>query len=460
MSMIAQNTDECKVVGTISTFMHRFQIGMLLAKCNAYKEKGISVVSIFTFMLRMVFADRSMFQQMRTGRWAESFGKNTYYRFLNSAKINWERFLTLLSKQVIETFFRPLTNDDRKDVFIIDDSLYERAGYKKTQLCARVFDHTKMRYCKGFRLLTLLWSDGNSSVPVGQRLLSSTNKDQVLGAKPVVDGRTISGKRHHQARRKGTTVMIELLKAAIKAGHHARYVLFDSWFSAPKQLKDVKDLGLNVIAMIKRNGKIHYRYNGECLDIRQIYSRNKKRRGRSKYLLSVTVDVESDGVSFPAKIVCVRNRANRKDWLAIISTDTDLSEEEVIRLYGKRWDIEVFFKVCKTYLKLTTECHSLSYDALTAHTVVVFTRYILLSVQQRGEVDDRSLGDLFLAMIDELEDISFAHSFELIMSVLLECVRELFKASDADLSRLSEALIDKLPAPMRDRLLKNSISCA
>ena len=75
--------------------------------------------------------------------------------------------------------------------------------------------------------------------------------------------------------------MIELLKAAIKAGHHARYVLFDSWFSAPKQLKDVKDLGLNVIAMIKRNGKIHYRYNGECLDIRQIYSRNKKRRGRS-----------------------------------------------------------------------------------------------------------------------------------------------------------------------------------
>ena len=38
----------------------------------------------------------------------------------------------------------------------------------------------------------------------------------------------------------------------------------------------------------------------------------------------------------PAKIVCVRNRTNRKDWLAFICTDLELSEEESIRIYGKR----------------------------------------------------------------------------------------------------------------------------
>ena len=47
---------------------------------------------------------------------------------------------------------------------------------------------------------------------------------------------------------------------------------------------------------------------------------------------------------FPAKIVCVRNKANRKDWLAFLCTDPALSEEEIIRIYGKRWQIEVFFK--------------------------------------------------------------------------------------------------------------------
>ena len=28
----------------------------------------------------------------------------------------------------------------------------------------------------------------------------------------------------------------------------------------------------------------------------------------------------------------------------ILSTDTTLDETEIIRLYGRRWDIEVFFK--------------------------------------------------------------------------------------------------------------------
>ena len=93
------------------------------------------------------------------------------------------------------------------------------------------------------------------------------------------------------------------------------------------------------------------------LDIKTIYKRSRKRPGRSKYLLSVAVDVVSfDGngrkITVPAKIVCVRNRNKKKDWLAIICTNIELSETEIIRIYGKRWDIEVFFKSCKSMLKL------------------------------------------------------------------------------------------------------------
>lgn len=85
----------------------------------------------------------------------------------------------------------------------------------------------------------------------------------------------------------------------------------------------------------------------------------------------------------PAKIVCVRNKANRKDWLAILCTNPELSEEEIIRIYGKRWQVEVFFKTCKSTLNLIGECRSLSYDALTAHAAIVFTRYMLLALEQR-----------------------------------------------------------------------------
>ena len=65
------------------------------------------------------------------------------------------------------------------------------------------------------------------------------------------------------------------------------------------------------------------------------------------------------------------------------------------------WDIEVFFKVCKSYLNLSKECNSLSYDAMTAHTVVIFTRYMMLSLESRESNDNRSLGELFLYFSDE-----------------------------------------------------------
>lgn len=46
--------------------------------------------------------------------------------------------------------------------------------------------------------------------------------------------------------------MLELIKEAVKAGYKADYVLFDSWFSSPAQLLDVKNLGFYCIAMVKK----------------------------------------------------------------------------------------------------------------------------------------------------------------------------------------------------------------
>ncbi len=78
-------------------------------------------------------------------------------------------------------------------------------------------------------------------------------------------------------------------------------------------------------------------------------------------------------------------------------TDVGLSEEEIIRIYGKRWDIEVFFKVCKSMLRPTDECRSPFYDAMTAHMAIVPTRHMTLAIEARTREDDRTLGELFSA---------------------------------------------------------------
>lgn len=40
--------------------------------------------------------------------------------------------------------------------------------------------------------------------------------------------------------------------------------------------------------------KMFFRYSGEDMSLVSVYNRNKKRRGRSRYLLSVMVDVVKD----------------------------------------------------------------------------------------------------------------------------------------------------------------------
>ena len=169
-----------------------------------------------------------------------------------------------------------------------------------------------------------------------------------------------------------------------------------------------------------------------------IYSKNRKRRGRSKYLLSINVTVGEEEI--PAKIVCVRNKSKKKDWLAILCTDTSLSEEEIIRTYGKRWDIEVFFKSCKSYLRLVKECRSTSYDALNAHTAIVFTRYMMLSVTQRRNTDDKTLCELFFCLMDELDDITLSHSMQIIINALMDSVMEYFHTQNRSWRNLLPAL--------------------
>ena len=378
-SILPQDQDGQELYNAISSFFSNIHIGRLLRKCNAQKEKGVPVIQIFKYKLCNVFSDRSMYMQQKTGSFKESFSKNTFYRFMNSVRTNWLRFTTLLSKAVIDTL-EPLTNEDRVNAFVVDDSLFERTSCKKTELGSRVFDHVSMRYTKGYRLISVVLTDGNTFVPINSALLASSKKEYILGVEKKYDGCSLAGHRRKLAQMKGTAAMLELIKTDQATGHQADYVLFDSWFPNPAQLLAVKNLGLDAIAMIKKSSRIRYEYNGKQLSIKKIYGINKKRRGRSKYLLSVDVMVGKEE-KIPARIVCVRNKKNKKDWISFICTNMELSPEEIIWIYGKRWQIEVFFKTCKSYLNLIGACNSLSYDALTAHVAIVFARYLMIALE-------------------------------------------------------------------------------
>lgn len=452
MSIIAQNNEkEVAVLDCVQRFFSSHKVGNLLKKCNGTKEKGVSAVSLLKYKLSNVFVGRSMYMQQRTGSFKEDFSKNTFYRFLNSTKTNWLRFTSMLASGIINDEIKDLTDEKRANVFIIDDTLFHRTSCKKTELGSRVFDHVEMKHRKGFRLLTLGWSDGNTFLPVNSCLLASAKESNIIGPTKSFDKRTIAGKRRNLAQMKAPDAMLHLLDSAVSNGISADYVLFDSWFSNPAQITAIKSRGMDVIAMLKKSSKINYQYEGQKLNIKQIYAKNKKRRGRSKYLLSVNVMVGKEN-PVHAKIVCVRNKANRKDWLAFVCTNPDLSEEEIIRIYGKRWQVEVFFKTCKSTLNLIGECRSLSYDALTAHVAIVFTRYMLLALEQRKNEDQRTLGELFFYLIDEMADITFSRSLGIIMTAMIASLQEILKLSDDQLEAFTADFEARLPEYLQSAL--------
>ena len=311
-SITQANQNDKQISKSIEKFFKRFHISSALKASNAYKKKGIPVIEVFQYLFLLIFSNRSMYMSLITGRNTPGFAKDTVYRFMKMLQINWMRFTTLLASRIIRDAIVPLDSEDRANVLIIDDSMFERNRSKKVELLAKAYDHANHRYRFGFRMLTLGWSDGSSFLPVNSILLSSENKKNRVNEAVKVDKRTAGYKRRLLSIQKGTQAMLELLRTAKKAAVPAKYVLFDSWFSSPSTLHAVKTIGYDVIGMVKKTPKMFFRYNGEDMSLITIYNRNK-----------------------------------RKEYLCLISTDTTLDENEIIRIYGKRWDIEVFFKVCK-----------------------------------------------------------------------------------------------------------------
>jgi len=142
----------------------------------------------------------------------------------------------------------------------------------------------------------------------------------------------------------------------------------------------------------------------------------------------------------PVKLVFVRD-SRKTDWLALLSTDVTLDDDQIVQMYGRRWDIEVFFKMVKQHLRLAKEIQSRDYDALIAHTSIVFMRYMFVVYQNRINTDHRTFGDLFYACCDELEDISFLQALHRLLMLAVSRIQKIGTFCEKTAQALFDAII-------------------
>jgi DDE superfamily endonuclease len=182
----------------ISSFIGDFQIGTLLNKSGVRKLRGVSPLMLFTVIFMLPCEGNNFYRGIVTNA-GLPFKKNAAYDLLKNPRHNWRKFMLTLAVQVSNFFFL-LTSKEREKVLIFGDSTYDRSCSKVVELLAWVFDHTSGRNLKGFKLLTLGWSDRASFLPLDFALCSYAKAEKrVQGITKDLDKRTCGYKRRLEA---------------------------------------------------------------------------------------------------------------------------------------------------------------------------------------------------------------------------------------------------------------------
>lgn len=165
-----------------------------------------------------------------------------------------------------------------------------------------------------------------------------------------------------------------------------------------------------------------YHYKGRPFNLKSLAEHFVRFDTPEDLLGSVIVRTKKHGI--PVKLVFVRNRNKRNEYIIILSTDCSLSESEIVRRYGYRWSIECCYKVCKSLLKLGKEFQPVNYDTTVSSTALVFTRFIILEWMRRKENDQKTVCELFFVCCDDIRDIELTDALERLLAIFLDGIKD------------------------------------
>ena len=88
-----------------------------------------------------------------------------------------------------------------------------------------------------------------------------------------------------------------------------------------------------------------------------------------------------------------------------------------------------------------------------ASTTIVFLRYAMLSMETRNNQDERTIGDLFYYLREEIADIKLSYSLMILVDTLKNVLHQLPMITEALAQTILNTFFDALPQPIRQKLL-------
>jgi len=316
--------------------------------------------------------------------------KRRFYAFMASNKIPWDKLWPTLWNMIPD----PLS--DGRLLLVLDDFINPKTG-RNIFGCSHIFDHaakanqSKYPWAQNVVLVGLLkrikgrWA----CLPLAKRFyLPKKAVDKKL------DNMKIPGEE--------SSFQTKLEQAAdmiIELAHHFTganvTVVCDSWFGNNGLFKPVRDLlgsSFHLLSRLRSNIVLYSmpqngtskkrgrprKYGlrlGSCAEMAAIFMSHASIHrvflyGKYREVNAFSKTVMLKTLKCPVRVVWVFRKTQ---WIALFSTDMDLSIEQVIEYYGARWKIESGFKEIKQ------DIGSSKSQARNAHAVINHINFSLMA---------------------------------------------------------------------------------
>jgi hypothetical protein len=227
-------------------------------------------------------------------------------------------------------------------LLIIDDTVLDKPYSKHIDLVYRQWSGKHHQIVNGINLETVVCTDNEAIIPVDFRIYDIDT-----------DGKT---KNDH---------FLDMLNKAEERGFPPEFVLFDTWYSSIKNLKDIRKKGWHWLTRLKKNRLVNPdNTDNIALELVTIPAEGMRVHLRGYGFIKVFRLVSKDG--------------DTQYW----ATDVlDMQEEKRKMLAKKSWKIEEYHRGIKQFCGVE-RCQARRNNVQRAHIMMAIRTFLRLEVQR------------------------------------------------------------------------------
>jgi hypothetical protein len=226
--------------------------------------------------------------------------------------------------------------DLTKGSLVADDSTLDKLSSRQIELVTRHWSGKHRQVVQGINLITMLWTDGERSIPVDYRIYDKEN-----------DG--LRKNEHLQAMR----------KQARQRGFAPECIIFDGWYAALPNLKLMRGFGWRWLTRLKANRQVNPDGHG-----------NRRLDQVELSEFGTRVHLKGDGFIQVCKIV-----APNGDIAFWATSDLDMTDLQRLRFAELGWMMETYPRGIKQFCGIE-RCQARSATAQRNHIELALRAFL------------------------------------------------------------------------------------